>query len=482
MIFVARMAPAIVICVCLIASRAMATEWHVAPNGTMMGDGSAEKPWDLETALKKTTVVQPGDTVWLHGGTYTGAERGTFTCTLKGTEEKPILVKQFPGERATVQPTLTTDKCEYVWLWGFEVMNPDTNEYGRIEHSRLPAVWLATSVGVKLINMVIHDGGQGIGAWSESEDSEICGCIIYNNGWAGSNQGHGIYTQNRAGTKTIRDNVIFNQLGDGYGIHCYGSEKAYVQNYVFEGNVCFDNKGNDMLIGGGRSSENIVVRNNFAYGRGGVRFGYEAHNKDAIIRDNYFATRCRVKDWDTLEFKGNTFCNPGEFMILDIKRPDALPKYDWDGNAYFRPPAEAPLFTLISNDGTSSFDFDQWKQKTGFDATSTFSPAKPTGLRVFVRPNAYEPARAHIIVYNWDGKDAVEVDLSAMLKPGDAYELRDTQNVLGTPVMKGVYAGGTVPVPMKLTEVAQPVTQQKFEHTSPEFNVFVLTKAVAQAK
>ena len=484
-VFVISTVPAVIssiLALCFGAFAATAAEWHVAPNGTAEGDGSAAKPWDLATALHNAGVVKPGDTIWLHGGTYKGEERGTFTCTLKGAADQPIVVKPFPGERAAVQPTLTADGCEHVWFRGFEVMNPDPHEYGPYQHARLPTVWLANSRGVKLINLVIHDGGQGIGAWSESEDSEIYGCIIYNNGWAGSNQGHGIYTQNRKGTKRIVDNIIFNQLGNGYGIHCYGSEKASLKNYVFEGNVCFGNQGNNILVGGGSPSENVVVRGNFVYSGGGVRFGYGAHSKDAIIRDNYFATRCRIQGWDTLEVRGNTFFNADRFIDLIIEELPALPKYDWDENTYFRPPAEQSPFVVTAKEGESKMDFDQWKQKTGFDVKGTFAAERPTGVRVFIRPNACEAGRANIIVYNWDQKDSVEVDFSSVLKTGEAYELRDAQDFLGAPAMKGVYAGGAVAVPMKLTGIAQPATQQKFQHTPPEFNVFVLTKVFAQEK
>lgn len=467
---------------CFGAFSANAAEWRVAPNGSPTGDGSAAKPWDLASALKNTAAVKPGDTIWLHGGTYTGAARETFTCMLKGTAEQPIIVKQFPGERATVRPTLTTGGCEHVWFWGFEVMNPDTGEYGRTEHARLPTVWLRDSRGVKLINLVIHDGGQGIGAWSESEDSEIYGCVIYNNGWAGSNQGHGIYTQNKTGTKKILDNLIFNQLGTGYGIHCYGSEKAFMRDYVFEGNVCFNNQGNNILIGGGSPSEKIVVRNNFAYAGNGVQFGYGAHSKDAVIRDNYFATWLRVKNWDELTVRNNTVYNPSRFAQLIIDELDGLPKYDWDENSYFHPAAGEAPFSLSTKGPSWTGSFEEWKEKTGFDAKSAFSATAPTGLKVFVRPNAYEKGRANIVIYNWDKKDAAQVDLSSVLAKGDAYELRDAQNLLAAPVMTGVYDGGVVAIPMKLTEMAQPVTNQKFEHTSPEFNVFVLTKAAAREK
>src|SRR5207302_1238836 len=58
------------------------TGWYAAPNGSSSGDGSSGRPWNLPTALSGGNgKVQPGDTVWLRGGTYAGQFRSTLTGT-----------------------------------------------------------------------------------------------------------------------------------------------------------------------------------------------------------------------------------------------------------------------------------------------------------------------------------------------------------------------------------------------------------------
>jgi hypothetical protein len=45
-----------------------------------------------------------------------------------------------------------------------------------------------------------------------------------------------------------------------------------------------------------------------------------------------------------------------------------------------------------------------WKMAAGFDAQSTLTitpKRRPEGLKVFLRLNHYDPARAHLAVYNW---------------------------------------------------------------------------------
>ena len=45
-------------------------EFHVTTNGNSSGNGSLEKPWDLQTALNHPQSVKDGDIIWLHGGIY----------------------------------------------------------------------------------------------------------------------------------------------------------------------------------------------------------------------------------------------------------------------------------------------------------------------------------------------------------------------------------------------------------------------------
>ena len=117
----------------LLAGRPLvAAEFFVSPTGTDRGNGSEKSPWSLARALSHPGTVKPGDTIWLRGGTYTG----NFTSYLKGTAKAPIVVRQYPGERVTLDgnvnpaasgsnaPVLTVNgNGGYTWYWGFEVTN-----------------------------------------------------------------------------------------------------------------------------------------------------------------------------------------------------------------------------------------------------------------------------------------------------------------------------------------------------------------------
>jgi hypothetical protein len=77
----------------------------------------------------------------------------------------------------------------------------------------------------------------------------------------------------------------------------------------------------------------------------------------------------------------------------------------------------------------------------------------------------------------------VEVDLSRTgLRAGDAYEIRDAQNYLASPLVTGVYGNAPVVIPMSGLTPQPPLGNAPIvpEHTGPEFGAFVvLPRAVS---
>src|SRR5208283_2245068 len=85
---------------------------------------------DLQTALNQPPPVQPGDTIWLRGGTYHAPTSGGFVSHLNGTAASPIIVRNYNGERATIDGKGTEYTIaiygSYTWFWGLEVMDSNT--------------------------------------------------------------------------------------------------------------------------------------------------------------------------------------------------------------------------------------------------------------------------------------------------------------------------------------------------------------------
>lgn len=461
-------------------------QWYVSPAGSPTGNGGLADPWDIVTALNGPSAVKPGDTIWLRGGTY-GTGATLYTSHLAGTASAPIIVRQYPGERATINGNLGT-YSPYTWYWGFEIMSTRTD---RSDTRGAPECFdtYDNSIGVKIINMVLHDCAQGIGYWSYAQDTEAHGNVIYYNGYQGPGtdrgHGHGIYTQNQYGNKLISDNIIFDQFG--LGIQAYGSGSAYLQNVAIDGNIVFNNgsiargvtKVDNILVAVGSVPRNIKVTNNYTYhtladndGYSRLGWPWSGVNADLVATNNYWIggeSTLEIWNWNSLNFSGNTIYGKNLLeMTLMVKSDQSAGNYTFDNNRYF---------------GSGKFNYNgasqSWagfKAVAGVDRNSTYSPGPPAGTWAFVRPNKYETGRGNIAIYNWDLRSSVDLDVSGVVKPGAHYEVRDVQNYWGPPVASGTYGGGTISIPMAGLPIAPAVGNvgTPAQHTGTDFGAYVI--------
>jgi hypothetical protein len=415
----------------------------VSPEGTPSGDGSFEHPWDLATALAHPAAVRPGDTIRLRGGRY----EGSFTSTLAGVEGARITLRSYPGEWAVIDGGPSSETTldihgDWATYRDFEVTNSNRDRWG----DRPDGVRTSNSAHVRLVNLVIHDVGANMFT-TPGLETEVYGCLIYNNGFDDSDRahGHGAYVQNLEGTKRLEDNVIFNNYS--YGIHAYAEAPDRLEGLEFRGNIWFGNGTaalgtgtlrDNCLVGGSDPAGRVTLAENLGWAATfdtrSVRLGYASpDNRDVTLVDNYFVGATDfARPWASVTMAGNTFLGVVE-GIDPASHPD-----------------------------------------------NTYSTERPAGATVFVRPNRYEPGRAHVAVYNWDLAETVAVDLGGILTPGASYEVRNAQDYFAGPVVRGTYDGAPVPLPMTGLAPAQPVGSdgaiEPSECTGREFNVFVVRR------
>lgn len=454
---------------CVITPTARANFHYAAPHGHRDAIGTVDDPWDLQTALTQPgTVIAPGDTLWLRGGTYLG----TFLCDLVGSEADPIIVRQYPGERVVIDGV---DSSRYggvlqvtardVWFWGFEITSSDPARFTPLTGNTTANIARPVGVsigaspgdghGCRFINLAIHDTAEGHWFSIRAVDAEVYGNVIYNNGWIAPDRphGHGVYVRNDTGEKQITDNIIFNQFG--FGVHGW-SDSGLLRRISCEGNISFNNGGlasvyfPNLYFSSGSQSCRLLENYTYHHGPAAVASAGSviANHSDLTVAGNVFAApgaiALRLGTCDTTRYVG------GNLFFGDVEGLDA--DIDQDGNV---------------------------------------QASNGSGVSVIVRPNRYEDGsgyespRAHVAVYNWELAPTVTVDLGAALLPGDPYEIRDAMNLWGPPVASGVYEGAPVSVRMDLTSVAAPVGVGEDgtpigtpPHTAPEFAAFVVTSPI----
>jgi hypothetical protein len=196
-----------------------ATQWYVGPAGKPANPGTKESPWDIASALGGQQRVSAGDTIYLLGGTYKRRPQELLEIRLAGTAENPIHIQPAPGNRARIDGGLSVQSpSAHVWIRDLEVFVSEPQPEKPVSPGSSPEdlnrPWggLHTHGGrnCKYINLIIHNCNQGISSWQGEIDPEIYGCIIYDNGWLGTDRGHGhcIYTQNKDGVKTISNCIM----------------------------------------------------------------------------------------------------------------------------------------------------------------------------------------------------------------------------------------------------------------------------------
>ena len=432
-------------------------------NGKSSASGTFEDPLDLTKALSDNSPLNAGDTLWIKEGTYSGS----YVSKLRGTSVNPIQVKPIPGKRVIIDNTSGSSsglQVSGIWseFYGLEVLSKqldrDTpaDKYADIEFPITGGVSVGGSgsgSNTKVINFIVHDNvGGGISSWSDAPDSELYGNIIYNNGWTSPKRGHGhaIYAQNRTGYKKLTNNIIF--FGFGTGIHVY-TQGGQIEGFDVEDNVWFMTGASDprasqrkdnCLIGGFQPVKRLTLKNNlgFSLNSRGTRIGYGGSvvGQDAILDNNYLSENFWVAGyWDS----------------LDIQKTTVLR-------------------------GTTGSRQDQVNDL----GDNLFLDTPPTsGKKIVVSANKYDKRRARVVIYNNDEDSEVSVDLSSVLKIGEVYRIHSSFGLFDVPLVKGVYDGSLVSIPMDKVEPPQPNGIDGIEEIDKphkKFEVFLVTHALCE--
>lgn len=431
-------------------------------------------------------TISPGHTIWLRGGTYPG----NYLAALVGSEPDYITVRAYPGETPVIDGSLN---IQGGWLTfrNIAFLNSRTDRV-RAAGGELDTVTGTTgAANIRLINCIIHDSAQnGIGLWQQATNCLIYGCVIYNNGFVNTaddqGDGHGIYTQNTAGVKTFKHNILGPPFN--FCFQAYARTDTPQRGWDFIENVVI---GGKLYFGGDNSvrQEDVLIDANHIYA-GNVQLGdLYLQNGDVILTNNRLyggqagvisGQPLTIKYWENITLTGNKIVSLHHNVLRFIEPADTGSNVrNWDNNAYYGNGLDAAPF---NEDGVQDYTLTEWRTVKGFDGNSTLTATLPTTNEIFVYPNEYRDIHSCrmgiIVVWNWEGLSSVGVDLSSLELANGNYCLRNGVNISET--YSFAYAGSALSIPMDGWTVSSPIGMDAplIDNPFPLFGCFVLERAL----
>ena len=254
----------------------MANTYYVATNGSNDNPGTLDKPF--ASINDATNKVQPGDKVYVRGGTY-NLNREVWIGN-SGTADQRIVFESYPGETAILDGSnlsafyIVGIVGQYIDFKGFEVRN--SQGFGI-------SVWKGKHI--QILDNIVHGSSQGAiraGADDDktaTQDIVISGNTVYNNGLVNKARNTGwpaIVASNGATNVTMTNNHIYENYGEGIDFIATDIGLA-------SGNVLHDNYAANLYLD---NASNIKVEKNFIYTTNNTNYYRDGHPATGIQAAN----------------------------------------------------------------------------------------------------------------------------------------------------------------------------------------------------
>ena len=499
----------------LIATTAFAQkEFHVFPvngkniKGASSGNGSLDKPWDLQTALSQPSErVNGGDIIWLHAGIYTGR----FHSVLKSSNSELITVSAYTKDKVILNGNVESNAGQVLKVTGNNVVfkNFDITHLGDYSRAKTDKDFRA-SAGIfhtsgfgKFQNLRIYNNpGLGFGSWKSTKGSIIEDCLIYYNGFSGEKrgEGEGMYVQNKSDDlRIIRNNIIFNNYYKGVEVWSASSGHGYefVKNVELSDNIFFNNGepsgiNRDNLIvatndnQGVNIAKNIKVKRNvfyhnidfndsknYGYGTSlAVGYRVKALVEDILITDNVLLGRnnpLNLMYIESLEFRNNiVYGGSVNFHKTSIPAIEAG-RFKLDYNKYYTRKVDAYRIIDYKN-----YNFSNWQNTFNVDKKSTRQSLASFQIKpvLKVSPLITNPNIFNVALLDKEG-DNVVVDFSAYnIEGGMSYQIIDIENSAVVIKSGTVSTSKQIEFPMGLKAYEMPLHNTISTKSAVNFGVY----------
>ncbi len=455
----------------------LGNQFFVSAEALASGLGTYNSPWKLQTALNHPKTLQPGDTVWIRGGTYLNNfdSQTSFNCNTNGTATSPIIFRNYKQERVILDGENTytlyaaINNCSYTWFWGLEI----TNSYSKDRKHDISGGVTCTASEMKFINMIIHDTGSGLDLWKTAKNTEAYGNIIYHIGnnvlnnmnWEG--HGHGMYLQNDTfGLKKIHQNIIFSSFG--YGMKVWQTTTTSALGH-------FDIRDN-ILFNGGSASENL----------GGVGNNYRTHNF-FIVSNSVGNPVLRSSIVHNFTYSGTNTPRPpvNAFGLnygmnncrIDSNVLTGQTRLGFNNTPVFKSSVSS---NKIISGIPSVYGYYLWGfSNTDFPQNDYIDNLQSQTNEYYLLNNQYENNRNHLVIYNWQNQDIININLIKQgWKASDEYILINVLDLHNDTIRGKLNSFGEIEIPMQNRSLIKAIGADKEPVSQfPGFGTFILIRS-----
>lgn len=374
----------------------------------------------IDTITALAAGANPGTTIYLNSGLYTMPNDQVWECSLQGTTDAPITIRNTPGELVRLDARIIQRGANVIWMsddYGLEIFSSNTRRTsGYAGAADLPCVagFGIAATNIRLINIRFLDAtGTGI-YWFGSGYGLIYGCVIANCGYIDPARAHGpgIYTHKHtdtAETKTIENTMVLNSFV--YGLQCYSDSTNWIRNYRIR---------------------NVVTNS-------GATFSSNHGQVDDLEIERLWMTGTPLFGIPGQSTEHGNICVSG--MITAGEQAFALRNFAQAtimGGKF-----KSESYAAVERAGGSIYTIEdnQFGNLSGVD--------------VNLVPNIYAPRFATLTVFDWDRQGTVRIDVSAFAESGTLRVhniILMRQEYRDLPVVNGVLAldmtGWTTPPPL----------------------------------
>lgn len=489
-------------------------EFHVFPvkgeskKGSPDGNGSLDRPWDLQTALSQSSErVNGGDIIWLHEGVY----KGRYKSSLKSNNEEFITVSAFKEALVVIDGNAESNEKQVFEVKGDKVIfkNFEITFKGQFSRSDKEKAFkrcdglIHLSGVAKFQNLKIYNNpGLGVGSWKHTGGTIIEDCLIYYNGFIknGRGLGEGMYVQNNSDAfRIIRNNIIFGNFYKGIEVWSAStrSKGDFIKNVILENNIVFNNG-----VPSGRHWGNIIVATNDKQGHNIARNiklidNVLYHNVDFLTKQNSgnasslalgFIKQSPVKNilvsGNTIIGKNNAFSIVNaESLVLENNSiftgyvhidQKSLPnlsngKIYMSGNKYYSK-NKTPFRILKYKD----YKFKDWKGSFKLDLDSEWYGQNEFEIDPVLKLSELnsKPNHFNVALLEKNASDVL-VDFSEYeIKEGTPYEVYDIENRKVMLVSGKLGKDRLIKFRMNLSDFEKPINNSIATKSKDNFNVY----------